>query len=202
LRLALFDLVRLIVFNNIMPSEALKKESNLRNGQRATNDGHPGGFTLLELIVVISLIGIMLVLAVPRFHETLFLDENKTASRWIIGKIQALKEAAVRNQKRYTLHIDLDSARFWETDESMPPEAIENAALNAASLPDGLKIIDIEYLIRGKINSGQADIAFYKIGYSDKVLIHVQDGQAQVSYLIEPFLSDVSRYETYIGFDN
>lgn len=194
MRSALCDLVCLLVFN-VMLSEALKKELNQRNGQIH-------GFTLLELIVVISLLGIMLVLSVPRFHETLFLDESKTNSRWIIGKIQALKEAAVRNQKNYTLHIDLDSERFWETDESMPPEAVENAALNAASLPGGLKITDVEYPARGKINSGQADIEFYKNGYSDKVLIHIQDGESQVSYLVEPFLSDVGRYETTISFEN
>ena len=171
-------------------------------GHRATINGQNDGFTLLELIVVISLLGIMLVLTVPRFHETLFLDESKTGSRWIIGKIQALKEAAVRNQKNYTLHIDLDSERFWETDDSMSPEDIENASLNAAALPDGLKITDIEYPMQGRINSGQADITFYKGGYSDKVFIHLQDGDSEVSYLVEPFLSEVSRYETYIGFEN
>ena len=180
----------------------IKKELDQRNGQRTTDNGQSDGFTLLELIVVISLLGIMLVLSVPRFHETLFLDESKTSSRWIIGKIQALKEAAVRNQKNYALHIDLDSERFWETDESMSPEEIENAALNAAPLPDGLKITDMEYPMRGKINSGQADVLFYKNGYSDKVLIHLLEGETAVSYLIEPFLSDVSRYETDIGFAN
>jgi general secretion pathway protein H len=178
-----------------------KAKASSDDGQRTTNNGQNEGFTLLELIVVISLLGIMLVLTVPRFHETLFLDESKTGSRWIIGKIQALKEAAVRNQKNYTLHIDLDSDRFWETDESMSPEATEAAAVNAEPLPGGLRITDIEYPIRGKINSGQADIEFYKNGYSDKVFIHLQDGETQVSYLIEPFLSEVSRYETTIGFD-
>jgi general secretion pathway protein H len=160
------------------------------------------GFTLLELIVVISLLGIMLVVSVPYFHETLFLDQSKTSSRWIIGKIQALKEAAVRNQKNYTLHIDLDSERFWETDESMSPEVIENAAVNADSFPSGLKITDVEYPVRGKINSGQADILFYKNGYSDKVFIHLLEGESPVSYLIEPFLSEVGRYETYVGFES
>ena len=179
-----------------------KTKASFNHGQRTKNSGHPNGFTLLELIVVISLLGIMLVMAVPRFHETLFLDESKTSSRWVIGKIQALKEAAVRNQKNYTLHIDLDSERFWETDESMSPEAIENAALNATALPSGLKIIDIEYPIRGKINSGQAEITFYKMGYSDEVFIHLQEGESQVSYRIEPFLSEVGRYENYIGFEN
>jgi len=113
---------------------------------------------------MVSLLSIMLVLTVPRFHNTLFLDETKTASRWLIGKVRALKEAAIRDQKQHTLHIDLDTERFWETDESMSTEALESAALNADPLPDGLKIADIEYPIRGKINSGQTDITFYKNG--------------------------------------
>jgi len=179
-----------------------KSKTSPHHGQRTKNNGQSNGFTLLELIVVIALLGIMLVFTVPRFHETLFLDESKTGSRWIIGKIQALKEAAVRNQKHYTLHIDLDAERFWETDTSMSTEDLENAALNAEPLPDGIKIADIEYPLRGKISSGSTEITFYKNGYSDKVLIHLQDGEDYVSYLIEPFLSEVARYETYTGFEN
>ena len=179
-----------------------KTQTVLSNGPRTTCRGHPNGFTLLELIVVITLLGIMLVFTVPRFHNTLFIDESKKSARWIIGKIRALKEAAIRNQKNFTLHIDLDTQQYWETDESMSAETRESAALNAASLPGDLKIADIEYPIRGKINSGQADIRFYKTGYTDKLLIHLQDDVEYVSFLIEPFLSEVTRYETYASFEN
>jgi general secretion pathway protein H len=179
-----------------------KVRTSAVHGQRTTDNGHENGFTLLELIVVMSLMGIMLVFTVPRFHETLFLDDTKTGSRWLIGKIQALKEAAIRNQKQYSLHINLDAEQFWETDASMSAEDLENAAMNAGSLPDGLKIADIEYPIGGKITSGQADITFYKNGTSDKVLIHIQDGDQYESYLIEPFLSEVTRYEVYASFEN
>ncbi len=172
------------------------------NRRRTPYHGQRKGFTLLELIVVISLLSIMLVLTVPRFHSALFLDETKKSARWIIGKIQSLKEAAIRDQKQYTLHIDLDTERFWETDESMSAETLESTALNAAPLPDGLKIADIEFPIRGKIDSGQAEITFYKDGHSDKVLIHLQDGAEYITYLIEPFLSDVTRYETYARFES
>ena len=175
---------------------------NQHNGPQTTGHGHPSGFTLMELIVVMALLSIMLVFSVPRLHETLFLNDNKTSSRWIIGKIQALKEAAVRNQKNYTLHLDLDAAHFWETDESMSAEDLESAALQTQPLPDGLKIADIEYPLSGKISSGRTAIHFYKKGYSDKVLIHTQDGETYVSYLIEPFLSEVTRYETYASFEN
>jgi prepilin-type N-terminal cleavage/methylation domain-containing protein len=156
----------------------------LNNGPRTTYHAHRNGFTLLELIVVMSLLAIMLIFTVPRFHETL------------------LKEAAIRNQKQYSLNINLDTEQFWETEASMSAEELENAALNASSLPSGLKIADIEYPIRGKINSGQTDITFYKNGASDKVLIHLQDGDKYVSYLIEPFLSEVTRYEIYASFEN
>ena len=179
-----------------------KARTSPGNGQLTTNNAHENGFTLLELIVVMSLLGIMLIFTVPRFHETLFLDDAKTGSRWIIGKIQALKEAAIRAQKQYSLHINLDTEQFWETDAAMSAEELENAALNASSLPSGLKIADIEYPIRGKINSGQADITFYKNGTSDKVLIHLQDGDEYESYLIEPFLTEVTRYEMYASFEN
>ena len=84
----------------------------------------------------------------------------------------------------------------------MSAEELENAALNASSLPSGLKIADIEYPVQGKINSGQTDITFYKNGISDKVLIHIQDGDKFVSYLIEPFLSGVTQYEMYASFEN
>jgi len=179
-----------------------KTKTSPNNGQRTTTDGQENGFTLLELIVVITLLGIMLVFTVPRFHNTLFVDESKKSARWIIGKIRALKEAAIRNQTNFTLHIDLDTQQYWETDESMSAETRESAALNAASLPGDLKIADIEYPIRGKINSGRADIMFYKTGYTDKLLIHLQDDAQYVSFLIEPFLSGVTRYETYASFEN
>jgi prepilin-type N-terminal cleavage/methylation domain-containing protein len=185
-----------------MLSKALRKELKQRNGPRTTYNRHRSGFTLMELIVVMALLTIMLVFSIPRLHETFFLDESKTSSRWIIGKIQALKEAAVRNQRHYTLHFDLDTDHYWETDDSMSAEDLETASMQTKPLPDGLKIADIEFPVRGKVSSGRTEITFYKTGYSDKALIHTQDGQTNTSYLIEPFLSEVTLFETYAGFEN
>ena len=160
------------------------------------------GFTLIELIVVVALLGLMLFFSLPRLQNNPFLNDTKKSSRWLIGKIQTLKESAIRDQKGYTLHFDLDSGRVWETHESMSPEDLENAALNSYALPDNIRIIDIEHPTKGKILYGQAKITFYKAGHTDKAIVHMQDGDTDLSFLIEPFLSDVQFFEKYAGFDD
>jgi hypothetical protein len=83
----------------------------------------------------------------------------------------------------------------------MSPEDIEDAALNSSySLPDELRILDIEYPQKGKIYTGRAEINFYRAGYTDKALVHMQEGDSYLSFLIEPFLSNVQFFESYTGF--
>jgi prepilin-type N-terminal cleavage/methylation domain-containing protein len=184
-------------------SRILNPGSN--NGQRTTDHGpssRNSGFTLIELIVVIALMGLMLFFSLPRLQNNPFLDDTKKSSRWLISKVQTLKESSLRDQKQYTLHFDLDSGRIWETNEAMTPDDIESAAIDSYGLPDDLQIIDIEYPTAGKISSGQAKIIFFKAGYTNKALVHMQDGDTYLSFLIEPFLSDVQFFEKYASFDD
>ena len=160
------------------------------------------GFTLIELIVVIALIGLMLFFSLPRIQNNPFLDGSKKSARWLIGKVQALKESAIRDQKQYSLHFDLDSGRIWETNESMSQEDHESAELNSYALPDDVRIMDVEYPAKEKITSGQAEITFYKAGYTDKAFVHMQEGDTYLSFLIEPFLSNIQVIEEYTGFED
>ena len=56
------------------------------------------GFTLIELVVVIFLIGIVLSLTYPRIQDALLRDRLKTAARRMIGTIKEIKNNAVREQ--------------------------------------------------------------------------------------------------------
>jgi prepilin-type N-terminal cleavage/methylation domain-containing protein len=186
-----------------MNPETSRFNANFPNRPRTIKDRHCTGFTLIELIVVISLIGLMLFFSLPRLQDNPFLDDSKQSSRWLIGKVQSLKESAIREQKQYSLHFDLDGGRIWETNESMSAEDIDSAALNNSySLPDDLRIIDIQYPQKGKIVAGQAEIIFYKAGYTDKALVHMQEGDLYLSFLIEPFLSKVQFFESYASFED
>ena len=151
------------------------------------------GFTLIELIAVIFLISLMLFFAIPRFKD----------SRWIMAKVLTLKERAVRDQKLYILHVNLDSNRLWMTNELMSEQELQDAAQNAYELPEDIQVLDVEYPYEEIISEGRADIHFYKRGYSDRAMIHVENNDnEQLSFLIEPFLSRIKVYEKYEGFEN
>ena len=166
------------------------------------NSNQKNGFTLIELVVVMFLFGIMLSFTIPRFQDAIETDKTNKFSRWLMLKGQALKESALRGKTRYTLHIGMDSGTLWVSNESMTEDAILELEENGYKLPEDLRVLDVEYPEKGIVSMGRADICFYKNGYSDKVLIHIEDDDGnQRTFLIEPFLSKIKRYEEYVGFE-
>jgi len=161
------------------------------------------GFTLIELVVVVALISIMLFLAIPRFQSDFLADSTKKVSRWILYKVPALKENAFRKQKKYVLHVGIDSEKMWITHDNMSDEELQDAEADAFTLPDDIKFQDVEFPDENIISAGRADIYFYEKGYSDKAIIHmVHDDDHRLSFLIEPFLPRVYLYNKYIGFED
>ena len=161
------------------------------------------GFTLIELIVVISLISLMFFFAIPRIQVDILSDNTRKVSQWIMLNISALKEKAVHDQKRYVLHLSLDSNRLWVSNDTMSAEELEDAAAIGYNLPEDIKLLDVEYPGKEKISVGQADIYFYKKGYSDKAIIHITNNDNKVlSFLIEPFLSRARLYNKYLEFED
>ena len=161
------------------------------------------GFTLIELIVVMALIGCLLAFSIPRFHDTLLTNPTKKTSRWIIGTVKALKESSLREHRIYTLHVGLDTNTLWVTNETMTEEAVSEAAENGYKLPHNVRLLDVEFPVMGKVTTAHADILFYPQGYSDKALIHLANGDSgEHTYLIEPFLTEIIMHERYAGFND
>ena len=70
------------------------------------------GFTLIEILVVIVLIGSFLLIAVPKFQD--ITDVNlKTSSRNLSGTIKYLYNEAVFKKNIYKLVFDLDNDEYW-----------------------------------------------------------------------------------------
>ena len=160
------------------------------------------GYTLLELIVVMALIGIVFFFAIPRFEGSFFLDDAKQSSRWLIGKLRALREEALRTRRLQVLHIDLDNGRLWETSEAMTPEEADRAFQRAQRLPGGGRVVSVDFAELGRVSAGRADVRFFGDGHTDRVLIHVRHGDTYTSFLLEPFLSQVKLFDQVVSFDD
>ncbi len=159
-------------------------------------------FTLIELIVVISLISIMLVFSIPRFHAAVLSDPDRQASRWITETVQNLKQESVRHNRRYVMHIDISTNRGWVTHDRMSEEEVNAAQSERFSFPEGAGLVDVEFPEKGKVSTGETEISFYKNGYSDKALIHVEFVDSGFkTYLIEPFLQKAKTYNNYSEFE-
>lgn len=160
------------------------------------------GFTLIEIVTVLALIGLTLLIAVPRIPNALFTDETKKASRWIIIKVQVLKDRAAREQKRYALHIDISIKKMWLSNDGMSNEELLAAERKGFKLPPNMRIIDVEFPDNKIISSGQTEIFFYPKGYSDQAVIHLENKEKQISFRIEPFLSTVKLFEEYVSLQD
>jgi prepilin-type N-terminal cleavage/methylation domain-containing protein len=164
--------------------------------------GSKRGFTLIEIAVVILLISIMLLVTLPRLPDSPLTDQTRKTKRWIILKVKDLKELAVRDQKVYTLNVGLELNRLWVTSEDMTEENKLAAVDDGLELAADLKLSDVEYPGDQKIDSGMAEIHFFPKGYSERAMIHMEDGDRRYSFQIESFLSTVKVYDAYIGFEN
>ncbi len=162
---------------------------------------HISGFTLIELIVVISLISVLLFFSLPALERG-FLINSETRADDINRLVNDLKKRAVFQQIDYSLQIDTISGTVWVTDETMNEEALNHSKENAISLSENLNIINIDF--PGAVISGDKEyqIKFRKQGYSDFAVIHIVEDKKDLTLTIEPFLPKVQLINGHISLED
>lgn len=160
------------------------------------------GYTLIELIVVLVLVGMMLTLAAPRLRHTLLTDHLKGTARKLVGIIHNLRNEAVRAQQTYTLHVGLNSNRFWTGNTSMTGEEQALAREQSAALPADVRIRDVWIKGEGKIAEGEAEIVFTPKGYTQMSAIHLrsEDGR-EITLELSPFIGKINVLDKYVDFE-
>jgi general secretion pathway protein H len=146
-------------------------------------------FTLVEMIVVTTLISIMLVVAIPRLDGGLFTDGSDETARWIIANVRQLKEKSIVDQKVYQLNVSPDVRRLWVTEAVMTDDDAAATIEEGHRLPQGVTIDHVAFSQDERFSSGTIPIVFYPQGYSDKAVIRIRtnDGE-RLAFFIEPFL--------------
>lgn len=160
------------------------------------------GYTLIELMVVIVLLGLIFTIATPRIRDALFRDDLKGATRQMVGLISRLRDEAIREHKDYMLHFDLESNRFWYDSPSMTEEERARIAADSSPLQGQVHIMDVWISGAGKIMIGEVRIRINKKGYVQQSAIHLgTEDNREFTLLLSPFLRRVEVYDKYIEFE-
>ncbi len=71
------------------------------------------GFTLLELMIVMSLLGVVAAMGVPRLFAALHRRTTQTAVDQFATAQSLARSTAIRYRRVAQLHIDASTTRFW-----------------------------------------------------------------------------------------
>ena len=156
------------------------------------------GFTLLELLVVIVLMGVILALAVPSTRDVLTGDNLKKASRQLMGMEKKLRVEAVRDQIDYILSLDLLNAAYWVVASDMTSEKQDEIKKRPQHLPSGVVILDIVGENNKKQSADEARIKFGKKNICFPAVIHLAYEENRMTMVINPFLGVTDVYDKYV----
>lgn len=158
------------------------------------------GYTLIELSVVVLLIGMMLLIAVPRVRDTLLNDGLKAGTRQFIGAARELQNEAVREQIDTILHIDLKERLLWSYPADATAEKRAELRKDAVSLPEGVRIASFRQANEGSKTEGEAMIRFSRRGYTSPAIIHLAREERVATLVFQPFARTVTVYEKDVDF--
>lgn len=152
-----------------------------------------GGYSLIELIVVIVLLGIMLAMGGPKIRQSLLTNNLKGMTRRLVGLVQNTRDQAILNQKDYYLRIDfVDNRVMVDSGDPIGGTVLE--------LPDDVRLTDLWLKSSGVTGEGEVSVRFSKQGYVEPAVIHLEarDGR-QVSLELPPFLGTIRIHDYYLN---
>ena len=194
-----------------------------------TSDSHPAltrggplrrnlGFTLIEMMIVIAIIGSMGLLVVPKMSSLLKVSINN-ASREIASIARESFNSAVLTGQVYRIAFDLKNGDYWvefgppttlldtvdtkerearrkkfaDPNEKPPPSSFalaKEVTRKKQSLPRGVKFEDvITELSKDPITDGTAYAHFFPHGISERTLVHLRDSSDhQVTLVLAPLM--------------
>ncbi len=159
------------------------------------------GYTLIELVVVVALLGMMLVFSIPRLRHLLMSNDLNSTTRRIVGLVKELKNTAVHEYKDYSFYFDLNSQKMWYGPAVRTDDGEKPTAENGFQVPENVRILDVQTPSKGKQTTDTAVVRFSRKGYIEQTMIHLEgsDGSRKTLHFT-PFLGEIKVYDKYVEF--
>ena len=154
--------------------------------------GDRRAFTLVELIVVMTLIGLMASFAVPQIANFLFADQLKVTTRKLVGLIHRTSQLAQQHQVPYLLIYRPGERLFVAMREEDKDKQEDERSTNRLQLADAVSVRDVWSWYGTSHPLDGFAIRFSRNGYVEPTVIYLhKEGDQEMSLVLSPFLSQV-----------
>ena len=159
--------------------------------------GAAGGFTLLEIAVVIFIMGLVMTLAIPYiggFHSSAL----KSEARRLAGRAGYLYDEASTEKVIFRITFDLDHNGYYVSrmdPYSAKPEFKPYGGTWGFQvwMPPGVKLRDVSVEGIGSAKAGAISCQFYPAGYVDATVVHmISDSGAALTLTFNPLTGNPS----------
>jgi len=136
------------------------------------------GFTLVELIIVLTIIGILAGATVPLFRDTTEKLREERAMRDLYGTLKFAQERAISETTEYRVYLDEKKGRYWTS--RFIADADDKKSMENATETDGEPTVLPEGIVLKKTKARQDSkrearyIAFYPSGACDVASVTVE----------------------------
>lgn len=125
------------------------------------------GFSLVELMIVIALIGIIAGIAVPSYQSYTRKSNFKSAVREVTSDLFYAKERGISENRNYRVSFTVDSGTYLVQRETTTAGTYETVQTRDISLGDNIKVTSaafggntyIDFQPRGTCTSGNVAVA-------------------------------------------
>jgi prepilin-type N-terminal cleavage/methylation domain-containing protein len=140
-----------------------------------------GGFTLLELIVVLGLVGVLLGLAAPSLRGFFASRQTADAAAQMLALTQLAGTRAASQGTVYRLNVDVQSNTYWLSMQQAGMFVDLNCEFGRRfRLPEGTTVrVQIPM-----VDASASYIEFYPTGRTEEAMIELRGRQGEVYQII------------------
>jgi prepilin-type N-terminal cleavage/methylation domain-containing protein len=152
--------------------------SNRGTSNETDTSRSSGGFTLLEIVIVVSVLALFIGLAVPRLPDIAGTRIHQNA-RKVSLILQLARSRAVSLRRYYRVDVDLDTNSVSVSYFGPEGTYVQDDGIRQFKLREGI-ITDVVNSSEGKILEGTGWVRISPRGFIEPAVIHIGDGQQRV----------------------